>query len=104
MKKTKNKKGIFAPLDDYERELKEFLDKGEYESATPEELEKTRKMFAEAVWVAKQPEKTKSITLRVKQKDLLRVKVKAKENNIPYQRLISTLIHQYAEGKMNIIL
>lgn len=31
-----------TPLDDYERELEEFLSKGEYVSASEEELAKTK--------------------------------------------------------------
>ncbi len=37
-----------TPLDDYEKELEEFLNKGEYVSASKSEFKKIKKMFEEA--------------------------------------------------------
>ena len=69
-----------TPLDDYERELKEFIDKGEF--VRVENYEETRKMFQEAAKNYKELQKTKRISLRVKNEDILKVKAKAKRANM----------------------
>ena len=92
------------PLDDYEKELAEFLDKGIYHEAGAEDLKSTKKMFQQAVKFYNSLQKSKRITLRVNNQDLIKVKAKAIKNQIPYQRLISALIHKYAEGEMKLAL
>ena len=87
-------------LDDYEKEIEEALEKGEFRRV--ENFEETKKMFQETAKMHKELLKTKRITLRVNQEDLLMVKAKAKRVKIPYQRLLSALIHQFAEGKREI--
>jgi hypothetical protein len=37
-------------------------------------------------------------------KDLQKIKAKAAENNLPYQTLIASLIRQYIQGKIQIVL
>lgn len=46
--------------------------------------------------------KSKNITLRLNMADVVAVKRKAQETGIPYQTLISALIHQYAVGKVQL--
>jgi len=48
--------------------------------------------------------KTKNINIRISLKDLQKIKAKAAENNLPYQTLVSSLIHQYTQGKIQIVL
>lgn len=101
MDKKQNKKHINSvPLDTYEKELAEFLNQGEYVSS--KNLNETKKMFLEAVKRHNELRKTKRITLRVNREDLIKVKVKAKKNSIPYQRLINALIHGYAQDRTRI--
>ncbi|OGM28185.1 hypothetical protein A2801_04095 [Candidatus Woesebacteria bacterium RIFCSPHIGHO2_01_FULL_41_10] len=89
-----------TPLDDYEKELKEFLEKGEFVSDP--NFKENKKMFEEAAKNFIELEESKSITVRVKRKDLAKLKAKAARNNIPYQTLINLLISQYNEGKTKI--
>lgn len=89
-----------VPLDDYEKELEEFLDKGEYVSDP--NFAETKKMFEEAAERHIELRKSKSVTLRINMEDLMRVKAKAQRNKIPYQTLIGMLIRQYAQGKTKI--
>lgn len=89
-------------LDKYEQSVEAALERGEFVSAP--NLKEKKKMFAEAVKAYKDLNKTKRITLRVKHEDLIKVKVKAKKNRIPYQTLISAIIHQFAEGKTNLVI
>jgi len=40
--------------------------------------------------------KNKAITIRLSQRDLIRVKTKAAQEGIPYQTYIASLIHKYS--------
>lgn len=42
------------------------------------------------------------INIRMTERDLMKIRAKAIEEGIPYQSLISMLIHKYNEGKMSI--
>jgi len=44
--------------------------------------------------------KTKHLSIRVSEKDLRKIKARATESGIPYQTLIGSLLHQYADGKI----
>ncbi len=90
------------PLDEYEKELKTFLDEGEF--VPTKNFRVTKGILEEAAKNFVELKKTKRITLRVKNSDLLKVKVKAEKHQIPYQRLINALIHQFAEGLTHIII
>jgi len=46
--------------------------------------------------------KSKNITLRLNMLDLKGIKEKSKEVGIPYQTIISALVHQYVDGKVKI--
>jgi len=43
---------------------------------------------------------TKNINIRLPEYDIFYLKRKSAENNIPYQTIISSLIHQYVSGKI----
>jgi predicted DNA binding CopG/RHH family protein len=47
--------------------------------------------------------KQKRINIRMSERDLKKIRAKAIEEGIPYQSLISMLIHKYNEGKVSII-
>ncbi len=46
--------------------------------------------------------KSKNITLRLSMMDLKGIKEKSKEVGIPYQTIISALVHQYVDGKVKL--
>ena len=46
--------------------------------------------------------KQKRINIRMSERDLKKIRSKAIEEGIPYQSLISMLIHKYSEGKVSI--
>ena len=46
--------------------------------------------------------KQKRINIRMSERDLIKIRAKAVEEGIPYQSLISMLIHKYNEGKVSI--
>lgn len=45
--------------------------------------------------------KRKRINIRMSERDLKKIQAKAIEEGIPYQSLISMLIHKYNEGKIS---
>jgi predicted DNA binding CopG/RHH family protein len=46
--------------------------------------------------------KRKRINIRMTERDLKKIRAKAIEEGIPYQSLISMLIHKYNEGKISV--
>lgn len=103
MKKTKK----FDPfknlvLDEFEQEIEDSIGRGEFVSDP--NFEENKKMFQEAAKRHIALRQSKSVTIRLKQKDLIKVKAKAARNKIPYQTLIGILIHKYAEGETKISL
>jgi len=78
-------------LTDEEIELLEAIEKGEFVSV--KNVEQAKK---DAIAAAKNTlNKTKNINIRLSEKDLLKAKAKASETGIPYQTLISSIIHQF---------
>ncbi|HCC84757.1 MAG TPA: hypothetical protein DEP87_03680 [Candidatus Pacebacteria bacterium] len=59
--------------------------------------QKTGSMLREAATEYLTLNASKPITIRINQLDLIKVKVKAKKHQIPYQTLLGSLIHQYAD-------
>ncbi|MGM0368245.1 MAG: CopG family antitoxin [Actinomycetota bacterium] len=75
-------------LDDYEKD--EFVEIPEMDSQIKRHVEYAKATFR----------KDKRINLRISQKDLESIQRKALEEGIPYQTLISSLIHKYISGKL----
>ena len=87
-------------LDKYEKNLEKALKKGKYIKTG--NLKETKKLFSEAAKNYMEMQKSKRITIRVNQADLIKVKAKAKENNLPYQTLLNALIRQFAMGQTSV--
>ncbi len=84
-------------LDKQEQAIEKALKRGEY--VRSKNLRQTKKLFEEAVKNYKELTKTKRITIRVNNEDLIKVKARAKKNNVPYQTLLNALIRQFADGR-----
>ena len=84
-------------LDNQEKRIEKALEKGEYISAS--NLTSTSRLFKEAVKNYRELRRTKRITIRVNNEDLIKVKARAKNNNVPYQTLLNVLIRQFAQGR-----
>lgn len=85
-----------------EKEIEKALASGEFVQV--DDLKATKKMLKEAAENYQQLRKSKRITIRVNQEDLIRIKAKAQRNKIPYQTLINALIHQYSNDKVRLTL
>ena len=83
----------------FDREEKEILDaydKGSMKLSTPSKKEKEIiKATAEKTF-----RKDRRVTIRLYDHDLKGIQKKAMEKGIPYQTLISGMIHQYVEGDL----
>lgn len=82
-------------LDKEERALEEAFERGEFEQSP--NFEETKKMFQEAATQYLELNKSKPVTIRINQLDLIKIKAKAKRKQIPYQTLLGSLIHEFAE-------
>ena len=83
-------------LDEEEKELLNTFEKGEWEKIPDmnEEI-KRHKEYARATH-----RKDKRINIRISERDLELIQRRALEEGIPYQTLISGLIHKYINGKL----
>ena len=84
------------PFDKEEQELMESIEKEEWVSVNnlDAEIKKAREI-ARATFI-----KSERMNIRISPKDLNGLKVKALEEGIPYQTLVSSIIHKYLSGRL----
>jgi predicted DNA binding CopG/RHH family protein len=85
-------------LDNDEKELAKSLENEEWISDLTQKDKTKYKEYARYSL-----NKQKRINIRMSERDLIKIRAKAIEEGIPYQSLISMLIHKYNEGKLSII-
>jgi len=78
-----------------EREILISLEKGEWISDFNKDIKKKYESYART-----SISKNKRINIRMSDRDLQKIRVKAMQHGIPYQSLISMLIHKFNEGKI----
>ena len=84
-------------MDEYELELLEAVDN----ASAFERVEDFDDEIMEAKLASKNfLNKTKNINIRIPEFDMLMLKRKSAELNIPYQTILSSLIHQYVTEKL----
>ena len=88
---NKINKKAFEPLDTEESDLMKSLENDEWQPVN--EFKKQKKAAVEAA--RNTLKKDKRINLRLSQKDFHQMQIKAVEEGIPYQTLISSIIHKY---------
>jgi predicted DNA binding CopG/RHH family protein len=84
-------------LDKDERELARSLEKEEWVSDL---TQKEKRQYEE--YARSSLNKQKRINIRMSERDLKKIRAKAIEEGLPYQSLITMLIHKYNEGKVSI--
>ena len=84
-------------LDEEERELAQSFEKEEW---TPDLTKKEKNQYEE--YACYSLNKQRRINIRMSERDLKKIRAKAIEEGIPYQSLISMLIHKYYECKVSI--
>ena len=93
---TKHDRKAFLPLDKEEKDLMESLEDDEWTSV-PDFQQEEIAVLAAARNTLK---KDKRINLRLTEKDYQQVKIKAIEEGLPYQTLISSIVHKYLNGTL----
>ncbi len=89
-------------LDKDEQVIEDAIEGGKYVSDST--FKESKKAIETAAKHYLNLNKSKPITLRVKQSDLIMIKAKAARNGIPYQTMLSVLLHDFAEGQKNIVI
>lgn len=83
-------------LDSEEKELLESYDEDEWQSISDLKSESDRyRRYASATF-----KKDKRVNIRMSEKDLVAIQKKALEEGIPYQTLISSILHKYISGRL----
>lgn len=82
-------------LDQEEQELLEAYEAGEFVSEMTEER---RAYLAEAA--AESARKDKRINVRISSRDLAALQRRALEEGLPYQTLVSSVLHKYVSGSL----
>lgn len=86
----------YFELDKNEKGILEDFEKGKLKSVSD-----ARKKASRYRQYAKQAlNKTRNINIRVSNKDLQKIKARALEQGMPYQTLISSLLHRYSAGRI----
>ena len=88
-------KNIFKPIDEEEKELKKSIENDEWkEIESSERLINEARQYAEATI-----KKDKRMNIRISERDLKNLKIRALEEGIPYQTLVSMVLHKYLTGR-----
>jgi len=93
---SKISKKSFTPIDQEEKDLMESIENDEWRSVENFKQEKEKAINAARNTLRKD----KRINLRLSQKDYHQIQIKAIEEGIPYQTLISSLVHKYLNGSL----
>lgn len=87
----------FEPLDSEEKELMESIENDEFVSIR----ENREKEISDAMQGAHATlKKDKRMNIRISERDLKNLKIRALEEGIPYQTLVSMVLHKYLSGKL----
>lgn len=83
-------------LDDEERDLMQSLERDEWLSDFNQSVKKEYQEHAKHSL-----SKQKRINIRMTERDLKKIQVRALQEGLPYQSLISMLIHKFNEGEIS---
>ncbi|OIP91311.1 MAG: antitoxin [Syntrophobacteraceae bacterium CG2_30_61_12] len=79
-----------------EKQLLESYERDEWQSVSDHRAEADRyRKYASATY-----KKDKRVNIRMSEKDLTAIQKKALEEGIPYQTLISSILHKYISGRL----
>ena len=94
MKKINRK--AFKPIDQEEKDLMKSIERDEWQPVKKFDQENEKAIAAARNTLKKE----KRINLRLTQKDYHQIQIKAIEEGIPYQTLISSIVHKYLNGSL----
>ena len=86
---------------DYEAELLEMI---EDETYTPSPIESKRKNYLKkaAAETLEELDKKRQISIKLSERDLNRIRLRARAVSIPYQNIIQALLRKYASGEIKL--
>jgi predicted DNA binding CopG/RHH family protein len=83
-------------LNKQEKQIVESVERGDWRSVQGVKKQiKRYKEYAKAT-----VRKDKRVNIRMSEKDLIRIRKKAMEEGLPYQTLISSVLHRYANNRL----
>lgn len=82
-------------IDAEERKLLDAVENGEYESALTDARRKELVEYASNTF-----KKDKRLNIRISGRDLAAIQVRALEEGLPYQTLVSSILHKYISGSL----
>jgi predicted DNA binding CopG/RHH family protein len=83
-------------LDSDEKKLLESFERGEWKPTKHREVEMAKLQY----YARNTLQKNKRINIRLSERDLLGIQTKAVEEGLPYQTLISSVLHKYLRGTL----
>jgi predicted DNA binding CopG/RHH family protein len=87
----------YYELDDYEKEILDDYEKGKFKPLPKAKLQKELARYQ--AYAKAMMDKTKNINIRISEGDLLKIKALALRQGLPYQTLISSVIHQHSNNQ-----
>lgn len=88
----------FKPLDEEEKDLMESIEKKEWIPVEVPEKQKEIKKLRQAA--RNTFTKSERMDIRISPKDLQDLKLRALQEGIPYQTLVSSIIHKYLNKRL----
>jgi len=83
-------------LNKQEKQIVESVERGDWRSVRG--VKKQIKRYQE--YAKATVRKDKRVNIRMSEKDLIRIRKKAMEEGLPYQTLISSILHKYANDRL----
>lgn len=91
-----DKQNKFQPLDDEEKELMASIESDTWEPVSNFDEEKQKAIEA----ARRTLEKDKHINLRLSEKDYHQIQIRAMQEGVSYQTLISSIVHKFLNGTL----
>ena len=86
----------FRALDEYEQDIMDSIEKDQY---IPVQNRET--LIQQAKGAARSTlKKDKRMNIRISERDLKNLKIRALQEGIPYQTLVSMILHKYLAGRL----
>jgi len=83
-------------IDEQEKDILDSVERGEWKTVSDAEKEVKRyKEYAKATF-----RKDKRVNIRISEKDLVSIQKRAVAEGIPYQTLISSVLHKFVSGRL----
>ncbi len=91
-----DKQNKFQPLDDEEKELMASIESDTWQPVPNFDEEKQKAIEA----ARRTLKKDKHINLRLSEKDYRQIQIRAMQEGVSYQTLISSIVHKYLNGTL----